>query len=380
MLKKIFVTILCTTATLFGIGFWLKSLIPPAPDHQALARTQVTDIPYLHQASETESRGKILLVVTSVSRLGNTGKDTGYEFTELVRPYYVFKANGFSVDIASPQGGEPPAVMDKDDMGNFEYAFLNDTEAMETLRNSLPLTQVNAGDYRGIFFVGGKGAMFDFPRNPAIQDLIVALHNNGGVIGAVCHGPAALADITLESGEPFIQGHRISGFTNAEELFLIPDAEKIFPFLLEDRLRSNGAIFEEGPLYLNQVSVDNRIITGQNPWSSWEVTESMVKALGYESSPRQVTGTERTVEILLILEKEGHAEAKETLLQFIHASAKGKEVVDRRLLAMHGIVAVMRGELAKAVDIVRLLATAKSAMAGSQLAAEKVPFVIKSLA
>ena len=366
MLKKILITILCTTATLFGIGFWLKSLIPPAPDHQALARTQVTDIPYLQQVSETENRGKILLVVTSVSRLGNTEKNTGYEFTELVRPYYVFKANGFGVDIASPLGGEPPAVMDKDDMGSFEYAFLNDAAAMQKLRNSMPLSAVNANHYRGIFFVGGKGAMFDFPGNPAIQDLIVALHKNGGVIGAVCHGPAALTDITLESGETFIQGRRVSGFTNAEELFLIPDAEQIFPFLLEDRLRSNGAIFEEGPLYLNQVSVDNRVITGQNPWSSWGVTEAMVKALGYESSPRQVTGTERTVEILLALEQEGHAEAKETLLRFMHASEKGKEAIDRRLLAMHGIVAAMQGELWKAVNIVRLLAAAKPGSAGAK--------------
>ncbi|GAB2510548.1 type 1 glutamine amidotransferase domain-containing protein [Microbulbifer agarilyticus] len=361
MLKKILATILCTAAVLFGTGFWLKSLIPPAPDHDALARTTVADVPYLNQIPAKKERGRILVVVSSAAEFGDTGKKTGYEFTELARPYYVFSANGFSVDIASPQGGEPPAVMDKDDMGPFEYAFLNDDEAMDKLRNSIPLENVVADQYEGIFFAGGKGAMFDFPGNQAIQNLVITLHQNDGVIGAVCHGPAALADITLDSGSSFLEGRRISSFTNEEELFLIPDAEQAFPFLLETRLRENGAVFEKGPLYLNQVTTDDGLITGQNPWSSWNVTEAMVRALGYEPEPRTITATEKTVEVLLAYENDGHGAASETLQSFLqHADGNG-EVIDRRLLAMHGIVAAMKGEMKKFLDIVRLLASAKSA-------------------
>nr|WP_010133383.1 type 1 glutamine amidotransferase domain-containing protein [Microbulbifer agarilyticus] len=359
MLKKILTTILCITAVLFGAAFWLKSLIPSAPDHEALARTTIADVPYLKQIPTEKPRGRILVVVSSASEFGDTGKKTGYEFTELVRPYYVFSANGFAVDIASPLGGEPPAVMDKDDMGPFEYAFLNDEAAMAKLRNSIPLENIVADQYEGIFFAGGKGAMFDFPGNPAIHDLVVALHENDGVIGAVCHGPAALADITLDSGASFLEGRRISSFTNEEELFLIPDAEQVFPFLLETRLRDNGAVFEKGPLYLNQVSADDGLITGQNPWSSWNVTEDMVRALGYTPAQRAITETEKTVEVLLAYESKGHGSASDVLQNFLqHAEADG-EVIDRRLLAMHGIVAAMKGELKKALDIVRLLASAK---------------------
>lgn len=369
MLKKILATTLCTAAILSGTVFWLKSLIPPAPDHEALARTTIADVPYLAQIPEEKPRGRILVVVSSASELGDTGKKTGYEFTELVRPYYVFSANGFAVDIASPLGGEPPAVMDNDDMGPFEYAFLNDDAAMEKLRNSIPLNSVIADHYAGIFFVGGKGAMFDFPGNPAIRDLVVALHENDGVIGAVCHGPAALVDITLDSGSSFLDGRRISSFTNDEELFLIPDAEQVFPFLLETRLRDNGAVFDKGPLYLNQVSVDNHLITGQNPWSSWHVTEAMVRALGYAPAPRTITETEKTVEILLTYESKGHGAANEALQVFLQNTEGDEEAIDRRLLAMHAIVATMMGEPKKALDLVRLLASAKPSATDASLTA-----------
>ncbi len=360
MVKKILVTVLCSAAALIASGYWLKSLIPPAPDQQVLTDTQVSDIPYLQHIPSSPDRGRILMVVTSTDTMGDTGKKTGYEFTELARPYYVFKANGFTVDIASPQGGEPPAVMDSDDMGPFDYAFLNDYRAMEKLRNSIALADADANQYQGVFFVGGKGAMFDFPGNKAIQKLVRTLHQKQGVIGAVCHGPAALTDITLTNGSSFLQGRRISSFTNEEELFLIPDAEKIFPFLLETRLRDNGATFQQGPLYLRHFSVDGRLITGQNPWSSWAVTEAMVKALGYQPVPRSLTEMERTVEVLLAYEKAGHAGANKKLQEFLQGSSGYQEAIDRRLLAMHGIVAVMQGRLNKALAVVRLLAQAKA--------------------
>ncbi|SDK51260.1 type 1 glutamine amidotransferase domain-containing protein [Microbulbifer yueqingensis] len=359
MARKILATIFFTVALLAGTGFWLKGLIPPPPDHHALAQTQPEDIPYLQQSRPSDDRGRILMVVTSASTMGEHGKDTGYELTELARSYYVFIANGFTVDIASPRGGEPPAVIDRDDMGPIEYAFLNDRQAMARLHDSIPVARVNADDYRGIFFVGGKGAMFDFPGNADIHNLVLSIYDDGGVVGAVCHGPAALADMELEPGVPLLQGRRISSFTNEEELFLIPEAEQVFPFLLESRLRKNGAVFEAGPPYLRQVSVDGRLLTGQNPWSVWALAEEMVKTLGYQPVPRKVTSEERTVELLLAYEADGHAGARARLETFQQAANGEGEAINRRLLAMHGIVAVMQGRVGKAVDIVRLLSTAK---------------------
>ncbi|WP_445355148.1 type 1 glutamine amidotransferase domain-containing protein [Microbulbifer sp. EKSA008] len=347
MLKKIVISLALTLSVFFGFIIWIKGLIPP--QEQDFSTTTVSDLPYLQQLPR-ESRGKILAVVTSTETMGDSGKATGYELTELARPYYIFSANGFIVDIASPKGGKPPAVIDKDDLGPFDYAFLNDPEAQQKVNNSIPIDQVAAEDYQAVFFVGGKGTMFDFPDNPHIQSLVREIYNSGKIIGAVCHGPAALTNVTLDNGKPLIADRQISAFTNEEELFLIPDAEQRFPFLLEDRLREQGAFFQAGPTYLEQVSVDGQLITGQNPWSTWLAAESMVSAMGYTPVPRQITPVEQTVKLLLTYEQRGFTEATEKLHKL---QEKGE--IDQRLLAMHGVVSVMRWEPGRALDIIRLL-------------------------
>src|SRR5690606_7203536 len=109
---------------------------------------------------------------------------TGYELTELSRAYYVFQANGFVVDIASPLGGKPPVVIDDDDMGVFDYAFLNDSIAQKKANNTIAMQAVNADEYAAIYFVGGKGAMYDFPQNKYIQSIVRDFYESGKVIGA----------------------------------------------------------------------------------------------------------------------------------------------------------------------------------------------------
>jgi putative intracellular protease/amidase len=139
--------------------------------------------------------------------MGTPGKKTGYELTELARAYWVFQTNGFEVDIASTKGGEPPVVLDDDDMCKYDYAILNDPTAQAKAANTLLIDDVNPADYEAVYFVGGKGAMFDFPDNQAIQNIIKHLHQNDKVISAVCHGPAALANVKLDTatGLPIIR-------------------------------------------------------------------------------------------------------------------------------------------------------------------------------
>ncbi|MEQ8803166.1 MAG: type 1 glutamine amidotransferase domain-containing protein, partial [Haliea sp.] len=98
--------------------------------------------------------------MTSTGEMGESGKRTGYELTELSRAYYVFTANGFTVDIASPDGGQPPVVIDDDDMGEFDYAFLNDPVARSKVINSTAVASINPEEYAAVYFVGGKGAMW----------------------------------------------------------------------------------------------------------------------------------------------------------------------------------------------------------------------------
>ena len=186
MLKKISISLALCALVAVGMIAWLQSMIPGTEERAALKQSSAADIPYLQNAIKAD-RGRILAVVTSTDTMGESGKSTGFELTELARAYYVFTANGFEVDIASPSGGEPPMVIDGDDMGTYDYAFLNDDEAQAKLANSIPLNEAQSEDYAALYFVGGKGAMFDFPDNEEIKTLVAEVYQAGGVIAAVCH-------------------------------------------------------------------------------------------------------------------------------------------------------------------------------------------------
>ena len=355
MLKKILISILVlisvVAGSLYGGKEYLKSLLPEKAHFQALKQTQTSDLPYLTE-NIPASRGKILAVVTSVDIMGldqktGEGEKTGYEHTELARAYWVFIANGFEVDIASPKGGKPPVVIDGEDMGAYDYAFLNDPAIQNKIDNSIPLANIDPLDYEAVYFVGGKGTMFDFPDNKDVQRITKALYQNGKVVSAVCHGPAALVNVQLDNGEMLLANKRVSGFTNEEELTLIPDAKEIFPFLLEDKLIEKGAQFQAGTTYLEKVSQDGKLITGQNPWSVWTMSEMVVKELGYEPKARIRTPEEFSVELLQTYEKYGLETAKKEL-------RKQPKSYQRVLVVMHAVLAFMQYEIGKGSDILSL--------------------------
>lgn len=339
--------------SLIGFGYWFIGLIPPFSE--TVTSTVPNDLVYLTQDS-IESRGKILAVVTSCDVMGESGKSTGYELTELARAYYVFQANGFEVDIASPKGGEPPVIIDDEDMGAYDYAFLNDPNAQLKATNTISMDQVNPDDYAAVYFVGGKGAMFDFPNNQVIQSMVGRYFQSGKTIGAVCHGPAALVNATTDDGSHVLSNKTISSFTNNEELFLIPEAATIFPFLLEDKLIERGALFDEGFRYLENVSHDGNLVTGQNPWSTWKVAEKMIEQLGHQPKARAITSEENAVSILVTFETQGYGSAKNHMKQLY---TSGQLDLGRLLIAKHSIISAMEWKLLKTIQLIRLVAYAK---------------------
>ena len=351
MIKKIAYTFLFLFISLSVFVWWFISLLG---DELSLDYSQQNpnQLEYLTNTVK-EKRGKILTIVTSTNTM-ESNKKTGYELTELSRAYYVFTANGFDVDIASPQGGIASMVRDDDDMGAYDYAFLNDSKAMSKARNTLAIYDVNLNDYVGVYFVGGKGTMFDFPNNQSIQEIVRHFSESGKTISAVCHGPAALVNVKLENGKYFVANKNIASFTNKEELFLIPNAEKVFPFLLQTKLTEQGAHFIEGESYLNNVVVDGKLITGQNPWSVWELAEATIKALGYEPKPRQPTAEENSVRVLNTYAKKGYSVAKSQLLEI---STVLKQKFSRTTIATHAFVALISFEFERTVHLLALLSS-----------------------
>lgn len=355
ILKWSLLSILGLAIILFAFGYWFISLIPKPDPEIDVSKTMVESLPYLNE-NQISNRGKVLAVVTSTDVMGTSGKTTGYELTELSRAYYVFQANGFEVDVASPQGGNPPVIIDDEDMGAFDFAFLNDPIAKHKTENTITLSDVNPDAYLAIYFVGGKGAMYDFPNNPHIQSIVSNYYQSGKTIGAVCHGPAALVNVSAGNGRSILEDKKVSCFTNQEELFLIPEAENIFPFLLEDKLVSNGAQFVEGTMYLENVVHDGNIVTGQNPWSTWRLAETMIRQMGYEPKNRIITSEENAISVLGRLEGQGYGAAKKLITDM----ADDKLEMNRMLLAMHSVVAVMQWDLTKSFQLIGLLSHAKA--------------------
>ena len=339
---------------LFAFGYWFLSLLPEEETQFDISKTLVLTLPYLSE-NPVPKRGKILAVVTSANTMGESGKKTGYELTELSRAYYVFLANGFEVDVASPKGGNPPVIIDDEDMGVYDYAFLNDPIAQDKVKNTIPVSNIDATSYEAVYFVGGKGAMYDFPNNKDIQTIVSNYYQSGKVIGAVCHGPAAFVNVTINEGQHILNGKSVSSFTNEEELFLIPDAEDIFPFLLQDKLIACGAIFEEGSMYLEKVTHDENIITGQNPWSTWKVAETMIKQMGYKPKKRVVTSEENAIKVLSRFENKDYEAAKEMISEMADNGLK----LNRELLAVHSMVAAMQWDIVKSSRLISLLKHAK---------------------
>lgn len=322
---------------LYWLGFDLDRVIPANP-----AATP-SSLPFL--GTPDGRHGRILAVVSSAATIGDGSRRGGYELTELARAYYVFMANGFNVDIASPAGGRPLAVID-DDLLDVDHAFLNDPRAQHQVEHSLPLAEVDPTAYAAVYFVGGKGAMVDFPEHPEIARIVHDIRSRGGVVGAVCHGPAALLGLRDDDGRPLIAGRRLSGFTNAEELFLIEDAHDVFGTLLQDRLQSAGARFVEAPMYLDNTVVDGWLVTGQNPWSTWSTAEAMVHALGHQPVPREPTAEEQAVQVLATYRANGYDAAR--------AARQQRPGADMRLVLMHAVVAAMNGSWHHAFQLQRL--------------------------
>ncbi|MFD2767895.1 type 1 glutamine amidotransferase domain-containing protein [Micromonospora eburnea] len=217
---------------------------------------------------------RALLVLTSHDDLGGVRR-TGYYVGEAADPWKVFTDAGYVVDIASIAGGTPPEDgRDEDDPTQRE--FLADPHIAAQLADTPSLADVDPSDYDIVFFVGGHGTMWDFPTSPDVERVGRAVYEAGGVIAAVCHGPAALVNLTLTGGEPLVAGKRVASFTNSEEAAV--GLTDIVPFLLADALAAKGANHVSGPDFTEHVVSDGRLVTGQNPQSAAGVARAALSA------------------------------------------------------------------------------------------------------
>lgn len=222
---------------------------------------------------------KILMVLTSHDKLGDTGKKTGFWLEEFAAPYYVFKDAGAEISLASPKGGQPP-IDPKSDLPENQTAatkrFKQDEQAKKALSQTQKLAEIKADDFDTVFYPGGHGPMWDLAESPDSVKLLESFYNSGKPIALVCHAPGVLRHVTYK-GTPLVKGKRVTGFTNSEEEAV--HLTKVVPFLVEDELKRLGAKFEKGPDWGSFVITDGHLITGQNPASSVAGAQALLNVL-----------------------------------------------------------------------------------------------------
>lgn len=233
-------------------------------------------IPFSVFAKKAEAARQALIVVSSHSQLGDTGKPTGWYLSEVTHVYYPLIKAGFTVDFASTAGGAAPLDPSSKDLKDADNKrFLEDKALQERMKNTVALTNVDAKKYQIIHFAGGHGAMWDFPNHEAVNRVTKEIYENNGIISSVCHGAAALVDVKLSNGDYLVKGKNINSFTNAEEEAV--GLTKVVPFALESKLKERGANFIAGGTWADKVVIDGRVITGQNPQSAHSLGAQLVK-------------------------------------------------------------------------------------------------------
>jgi putative intracellular protease/amidase len=220
---------------------------------------------------------KVLMVLTSRDRLGNTGRKTGFWLEEFAAPYYRFTDIGAEVVIASPKGGQPPLDPKSNEPAfqtDLTRRFEADAAAKAALAATVPLETVRQQDFDTVFYPGGHGPMWDLAEDPHSIKLLESLVAARKPFAVVCHSTGTLRHVRTPDGSIFVAGKTVTGFTNGEEDAV--QLSKVVPFLVENEMLSLGATWSKVKDWGVHVVTDGFLITGQNPASSGPAAQELI--------------------------------------------------------------------------------------------------------
>jgi len=247
-------------------------------------------------ASESINNKKIAILISSYNN--SEHPSLSYDLEELAQAYLVLHDNGISLDIISPKGGAVLIKNNKDDLP-YINRFKHQTKALEQLKSTIKSSDALTKKYDGLMIIGGDGAMFDLPTDKATQKFIYQFIQSNSPIAAVCHGPAALVNIKNHDGQYWIKGKQVNSFTQAEDNAFKSDVLSLYPFIIEDKLKQRGAIFKSNSPMLPYISVDQNLITAQNPIAVAKAAEALVLKLALKIKPRILFKDEATLELIM---------------------------------------------------------------------------------
>ncbi len=222
----------------------------------------------------------ILFVVTSHAEMGKTGKPTGAWLEEVAVPYYAFVDAGYELIVASPEGGETPfdpRSLEPESQTEATKRFLEDSEARKVFSETVPLDQLPDVEFAAVFLPGGHGPMWDLAKSKTLGSILVDADRKGNPVGAVCHGPAGLLAAKDAEGKWLFAGKKLTAFSDAEERAV--QLEDVVPFLLETEIVEQGGTYSRRANFTPHVVVDGMLVTGQNPPSSKDTADEIIRLL-----------------------------------------------------------------------------------------------------
>ena len=235
------------------------------------------------------NNGKVLLIASNPSTNKQTGWPIGVWAAEVIHPYWEFMTAGYSVDIASPDGGEIKidGFSDPEDASKYSawdylsLGFLKDASKSALLKNTIKLSTVNPNDYKAILVCGGQGPMYSFIDNTELHKFFADFYQTGKPTGAICHGTCILLKTKLPNGKYLVEGKKWTGFANTEENYA--DAyvgQKIQPFRIQDEAsKMPNNKFEVAPMFEAHAVQDGNLITGQQQNSGSEAARLIIGQL-----------------------------------------------------------------------------------------------------
>ncbi len=240
------------------------------------------------------SAASILIVATNVDTIPGTTTPTGLWAEELVVPHHIFTKAGFTVDIASPAGGNVPvdaASVNPATVGEEMAAQVNGwlEHFGELLENTPKVSDLSADHYVAMFVAGGHGVMWDIATDEGLRNITIDFFDAGKAVASVCHGPAFLAQAKRTDGSYVIAGYKVTGFSNAEEAAI--EMTEVVPFSLEDELQkaSEGKYVAGKELFGSHAVVDRNLVTGQNPASSEAVAQKLLDVIAsLQKAPKRI--------------------------------------------------------------------------------------------
>ena len=232
---------------------------------------------------------RVIFVVSNEVNPGLAGFPIGYYLTELAHPYWAFQQRGYTMDIASPNGGRAVHdAMSDPEGGRFGSAqdflsigFKHSPKVKPLLENTKKLSDVKVTDYDAIFVIGGLGPMVTFTDNTELHKLFSSFYEAGKVSATICHGSVILLKTRLANGKLLAEGKQWTGFCDAEEEIVDKAYSKqVQPFRIETEAKKIPSTrFVQGPAFKPFAVRDGLLISGQQGSSGARTAELVIQAL-----------------------------------------------------------------------------------------------------